>query len=139
MSISAEAESLMIERFGHDGILSLATSAKDIPSVRYVNAFYDDGAFYVLTYALSGKIRQIGENPNVALAGDWFTARGEGVNLGFFGREENQEIAEKMKRVFAEWIGNGHSDLSDENTVILKIRLTTGVLMSHGTRYDLVF
>ncbi len=56
------------------------------------------------------------------------------MNLGSFRKMENGYIAEKMLKVFAEWIDNGHTDLNDENTVILKIELTEGVLMSHGTR-----
>lgn len=139
MSVSKEAEALMLERFGHDSIISLATSSENIPSVRYVNTFYEDGAFYVLTYALSNKMKDIGANAQVAIAGDWFTARGEGENLGYFGKEENRALAEKMRTVFEGWIDNGHSDLKDENTIILKIALKTAVLFSHGTRYDIEF
>ena len=40
---------------------------------------------------------------------------------------------------FAAWIDNGHNDFSDENTRILRIRLTAGVLFSNVTRYDLDF
>lgn len=47
--------------------------------------------------------------------------------------------AEKMKIKFAEWINNGHNNLSDENTVVLKLKLSSGVLFSHGTRYDIEF
>ena len=36
-------------------------------------------------------------------------------------------------------VDNGHNDFSDENTRILRIRLTDGVLFSHGTRYELDF
>ena len=104
-----------------------------------MDAYYEDGAFYVLTYALSEKMKSIGKNPLVAIAGDWFTAKADGVNLGFFGNEENQAIADKMKRIFSNWIYNGHSDLLDENTVILKLRLTTGVLISDSIRYDIEF
>ena len=139
MSIVKEAEAIMEERFGGDTVIALATSENDLPSVRYVNTFYEDGAFYVLTYALSNKMKQLRANPSAAIAAEWFTANAVGENLGFFGRKENEEIARKMEFKFREWIGNGHSDLTDENTVILKLRLTTGVLFSHGTRYDLVF
>lgn len=139
MSIAKEAEAIMEERFGGDTVIALATSANDLPSVRYVNTFYEDGAFYVLTYALSNKMKQLRTNPSAAIAAEWFTANAVGENLGFFGKKENEEIARKMEFKFREWIGNGHSNLTDENTVILKLRLTTGVLFSHGTRYDLVF
>ena len=45
-------------------------------------------------------------------------------------------IAEKLKNVFAEWIDNGHTDFNDENTIILQVELTDGLLLSHGTRYE---
>ena len=35
--------------------------------------------------------------------------------------------------------GNGHIVESDRNNVILKIRLTDGVLFAHGIRYDIDF
>lgn len=44
-----------------------------------------------------------------------------------------------MKIVFAEWIDNGHNNFEDENTIILKINLTEGVLFSHGIRYNIEF
>ena len=129
----------MIERFAKDNIIALATSENGMPSVRYVNAYYEDGAFYVITYALSGKMKQIENNPVVAIAGDWFTARGKGVNLGYFGKAENKNIAEKLKKAFYTWIDNGHNNFDDENTCILCIELTDGVLFSHGKRYHIDF
>ena len=57
-------------------------------------------------------------------------------SLGFIGKPENTSIAEKLKTVFASWIDNGHTDLNDENTIILCVKLTDAVLFSHGTRYE---
>lgn len=137
--LTAVTKKIMDERFGKDNVISLATSAENIPYVRYVNAYYENGAFYVITYALSNKMKQIEKNPVAALAGDWFTAVGTGVNLGWFGKTENKEMAEKLSNVFAEWIDNGHNNFEDENTIILCIRLKQGVLFSHGTRYEIDF
>ena len=134
--LGSEAERIMIERFGKDTVIALATEEHDVPYVRNVNAYYEDGSFYIITYALSNKIKQIEKNPNVAIAGDWFTARGKGNNLGYFGKEENRIIAEKLKSVFTEWIDNGHNNFDDENTIILCVELTDGVLLSHGIRYE---
>lgn len=131
--------SLMTERFGHDSIIALATAEADIPYVRNVNAYYEDGAFYVITHGLSNKMRQISVNPSVAVSGDWFTAHGQGTDLGYFGKPENAEIAGKLKSAFAAWIDNGHNNFEDRNTCILRIRLTDGILFSHGTRYDIDF
>lgn len=135
IQLIAEAQKIMTERFGKDTIIALATTENGIPYVRNVNAYYEDGAFYIITYARSNKIRQIEANPTAAIAGDWFTAHGTGVNLGSFRKEENQAIAEKLKNVFAEWINNGHTNLDDENTIILRVELTDGLLLSHGTKY----
>lgn len=137
--LNPESRKVMMDRFGQDTIIALATVENGTPHVRYVNAYYEEGAFYVITYGLSNKMRQIGQNPDVAIAGDWFTAHGKGINLGYFGKDENAEIADKLKKAFAEWIDNGHNDFSDVNTCILCIRLTDGVLFSHGTRYDIDF
>ena len=136
---SREAEHIMRERFGKDTIISLATTENATPYVRYVNAYYENGSFYIITHALSNKIKHIKENPVVAIAGEWFTAHGRGVSLGYFGKKENCVIAEKLKKVFAEWIDNGHTDFDDENTIILCVQLTEGILFSHGTRYDIDF
>lgn len=137
--LSKEAEEILMERFGKDSIIALATTADNTPYVRNVNAFYSEGAFYVLTYALSNKMKQIEANPIVAIAGDWFTAQGKGINLGYFGKSENVTIAEKMKVAFSEWINNGHNNFDDVNTCILRIELIDGLLLSHGTRYEIDF
>ena len=134
--LGSEAEKIMIERFGKDTVIALATVEHEMPYVRNVNAYYEDGSFYIITYALTNKIKQIEKNPNVAIAGEWFTAHGRGKNLGYFGKEENRIIAEKLKTVFAEWIDNEHNNFDDENTIILCVELTDGLLLSHGTRYE---
>ena len=134
--LSPELEKILMERYGKDSIIAVATMEGELPCV---DGFYMDRAFYVITYALSDKMKQIEENPNVAVAAEWFTAHGVGVNLGWFKKEENAEIAEKLREAFAEWIDNGHNNFEDENTCILCIKLTDGVLLSHGTRYEIDF
>ncbi|MDE7332878.1 MAG: pyridoxamine 5'-phosphate oxidase family protein [Lachnospiraceae bacterium] len=137
--LTKDVEKIMEERFGKDSLIALATTENGVPYVRTVNGYYDSGAFYVLTHELSNKIKQIEKNPVVAISGEWFTAHGTGSSLGWFCRKENELIASKMKTVFAEWIDNGHNNFDDENTCILRIELTDGVLFSHGTRYDIDF
>ena len=98
--LSQITEAILLKRFSKDSLISLATSVENVPYVRTVDAFYDDGAFYVLTHALSGKMKQIEKNPIVAVSGEWFTAHGRGINLGWFGSDKNKSIAEKMRIVF---------------------------------------
>lgn len=52
-----EAQKIMNERFGRDTLIALATADDTVPSVRTVNRYYEDGAFYVITYALSSKMK----------------------------------------------------------------------------------
>ena len=137
--LTEEIEAILNRRFGKDSIIALATTVDGMPFVRNVNSFYFDGAFYVLTCGSSNKMKQIEANPSVAIAGDWFTSQGKAVNLGWIGKDENKEIAAKMRVVFAEWIHNGHNDLSDVNTCVLQIKLTYASLLSHGTRYEIDF
>lgn len=134
-----QARQIMNERFNKDSLIALATLDGDIPSVRTVNGYYEDGSFYAVTYALSGKMRQISKNPTVAVCGDWFTGHGIGENLGWIRQAQNKELAAKLRRAFASWYDNGHTNEEDPNTVILRIRLTDGVLLHHGTRFDIDF
>lgn len=134
--LNEEVEKIMVERFGKDTIIALATIEQEVPYVRYVNAFYENSAFYIITHALSNKMKQMEQNPTIAIAGEWFTAHGKGISLGYFGRKENRTIADKLKNAFAEWIDNGHNNFDDENTIILCVELTDGVLLSNGTRYE---
>lgn len=137
--LNEKARGIMIERFSKDNVMALATTENGIPYVRYVNAYYEDGSFYVITYALSNKMKQFDKEPTAAIAGEWFTAHGTGINLGYFYKDDNRAIAQKLKEAFSTWIDNGHNNFDDENTCILQIQLTDGVLFSHGTRYDIDF
>lgn len=137
--LNEKIKQIMNERFGKDSVIALATVKNGVPYVRNVNAYYENGAFYVITHGLSDKMKQIANSPVVAVAGEWFTAHGKGESLGYFGNPENAEIAGKLKEVFAEWIDNGHNDFGDINTCILRIKLTDGVILSHGTRIEVDF
>lgn len=59
---------LMDERFGKDNVLALATLEDGLPAVRYVNAYYECGAFYIITYALSGKMGQLAAGQPFSIA-----------------------------------------------------------------------
>jgi len=137
---SPEATEIMSMRFGCDNTIALATvDEQGCPWVRTVNAYYEDRSFYVITHRLSGKMKHILHNPLVAVSGEWFSGHGRGEDLGYILHQKNSDIFDKLKVVFAEWYDNGHIDESDTNMIILRIRLTDGVLFSEGTRFDLEF
>lgn len=133
------AKKVLLERFGGDSVIALATSIGDAPRVRMVNAHYESGRMYVVTDARSAKMRALSINPRCAIAGEWFTAEGAGRSLGAFKAAANAALAERLRRAFADWIDNGHSDLASENCVILEIRLQSSKLFSHGTRFEIDF
>jgi len=134
-----DATKILNERFGKDTFLSLATTESGRPFVRIVNSYYENGSFYVITYALSNKMRQIGINSEVAVCGEWFTSSGVGKNMGHVLDEKNSDIMEKLRKVFGTWYNNGHMNESDSNTCLLCIRLTHSVLFNNGIRYEIDF
>lgn len=134
-----DIENILSARFGKDNLLPLATMDGCFPTVRNVNAYYENGAFYVITHAASDKMKQLSKNAACAVCGEWFSAQGIGVSLGFVGLPENSELFEKLKNVFSEWINNGHINVEDKNCIILKIRLTSCVLFSDNVKYEVDF
>ena len=130
---------ILTDRFGKDSLIALATAEDGVPHVRTVDAVYIDGAFYVVTYSLSGKMQQIAKNPRVAISGEWFTAHGIGENLGHVLLPKTNETMDILRAAFAAWYDNGHTNETDPNTCLLKIELTDGVLFSDGIRYEIDF
>ena len=103
-------------------------------------AYYDDGAFYVSTYALSNKMKQIESNPEVAVcAVDWFSGHGIARNLGWVLDPKNSEIRSKLRSAF-EWYDSANNE-KDPNCCILEVRLTDGMLIKdhHAIRYQIDF
>lgn len=130
---------ILSQRFGKDSLIALATVGGGIPYVRTVDAVYLDGSFYIVTYALSGKMQQIQKHPTVAVCGEWFTAHGVGENRGHVLLEENKAVMDILRAAFAAWYRNGHTNEADPNTCLLRIKLMDGILFSNGTRYDIDF
>lgn len=140
MKLNEKISSLMEERFGHDSLIAVATvNENGKPYVRTVDGLYVDGAFYSVTYTLSNKMKQIKNNPAVAVCGEWFTAHGYGENLGWVKEEKNAEMMKKLRKAFEAWYSNGHTDEDDENTCLLKITLTDGIFIGGGERYEIDF
>ena len=84
-------------------------------------------------------MKQLSLCPHAAVCGDWFSAQGYAENMGHVLLSSNQAIMEKLRKVFASWYGNGHVNEQDPNTCILRIRLTNGVLMANGIRFEIDF
>ena len=102
-----EAMQLLNEKVGtKDGLISLSTIAlepgtdgKSRPAARIVDAYYEDGAFYIVTYATTSKMQQIAKNSavSVCIIVENFTADGIGENFGWVRDEKNTEMMAKLR------------------------------------------
>lgn len=151
MSRYEEGIKLIEERCGNgkDNIIALSTIAMEPnpdgnprPYVRDVDAYYEDGVFYVTTWAKSTKMQQIAQNNEVAFAvyNEWFSGNGIGENLGWVLDTKNAELRTKLRKAFAIWYDDANNE-KDENCIILAIHITRGtVIKDHGAvRYYLDF
>jgi hypothetical protein len=135
-----EAMKNLDEKFGgKDLMISLATIAlapsddgKSCPKVRIVDAYYEDGAFYTVTYAKSNKILEVTQNQEAAIcvinfdSVENFTASGIGENIGWVLDEKNVEIIPKVRAAFAAWYYQVNNE-KDENCCLLRFKMTKGL------------
>lgn len=138
MSLYQEGLELLEEMFGKqkDNVIALATIAleqsadgKPCPAVRGVDAYYENGTFYVVTYAKSNKMLQVAQNHEVSISSCalMFSASGTAENLGWVRSPKNAEIRTKLRTVFAAWYDMANNE-DDENCCILAIHLTKGII-----------
>lgn len=151
MSRYEEALRLIEESCGNgkDQVIALSTIAARTnadgcprPCVREVSAYYEDGVFYVTTWAASNKMQQIAQNKEVAFSAAFEGIYGNGIgeNLGWVLDPKNAELRAKLRKVFADWYDQANNE-QDENCVILAIRITQATIFrDHGAvRYTLDF
>ncbi len=72
---------------------------------------------------------------DAVICGEWFSGHGIAESLGYIKLPENKEIAERLRVAFASWYEDGDINEDDPNTIILRIKLTDGILFQNGTRY----
>ncbi|MBQ8228567.1 MAG: pyridoxamine 5'-phosphate oxidase family protein [Clostridia bacterium] len=135
--MNKQVDKILYDRFSKDSLISVATvDVNGLPWVRIVDAIYVDGAFYTITHNSTNKMKHIRENPVVAICGEWFSGHGKAESLGYIRNEENKILADKLRKAFALWYDNGHTDENDANTIILKISITDGIIYKDGKRID---
>lgn len=133
-----EAIAVMKELYGKDTAMSLATVNGDKPNIRVVNVYYKESTFYITTYALTNKMREILKNPNVALNHNLLVAHGTGENIGNPLDEANRGLREELRSVFAAFYDK-HVDERDKNTCILKVSLNDALVFAHDFKYIIDF
>lgn len=138
MNYFDEALTVMNELYGKDSVMSLATVKDRKADLRVVNAYYKDKAFYITTYALSSKMKEIALDPSVAVCHNLFVAHGNGRNIGHPLAPQNKELRDELKRVFCAFYEK-HVNESDEQTCILKIDLTDALVFANDYKYIIDF
>lgn len=126
---------------GKDNLIALATisrepSATDTPrpAVRMVDAYYEDGVFYISSASFKNKTLDIAQNNEVSVCGmDLFSANGKAENLGWVKDEKNAEIRAKMKKYFAWFDDHGNEDSPE--SIVLRITLTEGTITDNEQKY----
>ncbi len=132
-----------------DNLISLTTIATEPspdgnprPYSRDVDAYYEDGAFYIVTHAKSKKMLQIAQNPEVSftLCAEWFSGNGTGINLGWVLDPKNAQIRTGIRAAFINWYDSVNNE-NDENCCYLKIQLTKGIVIKdhHAETYYMDF
>ena len=138
MNIYEKSLNVLGEIFAKDYQFALATSNDNIPSVRFVDTFYDNGAFYIVSYAKSQKVKEIEKNSRISMCNKLYRFSGTACNIGHPLSEENHEIREKLIKVFEPWYF-AHNNENDENMCYVKIELKQGFFYKDGTGYKVDF
>lgn len=138
--MTAFEESLKVlgELFKRDYQFALSTCQNNIPSVRFVDTYYDDNAFWIVTYAKSRKVVEINENKNVALCNKCYSFDGKAYNVGHPLKEENKDIRSKLIKAFEPWYFK-HNDEDDPNMCYVKIEIEHGFFYKDGMGYKVDF
>lgn len=119
MNYYNEALAAMKKLYGKDTAMSLATVNNGNADVRVINAYYEENAFYITTYTLSNKMKEIALNSHVAVCHNLFVAHGNGRNIGHPLAPQNKELRDELRQVFYAFYDK-HVNEADENTCILK-------------------
>ncbi|OOM74219.1 pyridoxamine 5'-phosphate oxidase family protein [Clostridium sp. BL-8] len=138
MTTYEKSLNVLKELFAKDYQFALATSNDNIPSIRFIDTFYDEGAFYITTYAKSQKVQEIEKNSEVSMCNKLYRFSGIAYNIGHPLCEKNHAIREKLIKAFDPWYF-AHNNENDENMCYVKIELKQGFFYKDGTGYKVAF
>lgn len=133
-----EALRSMEKLYGRDVPMSLATAEGARPNVRVIDVYFRDGAFYAVTHLGSNKMKEIAQNPYVALNHELFVARGRAECIGHPTAPGNMALRAKLMEVFRKFYSR-HVDENDPGTCILKIEPDWALVFDGGYKYIVDF
>lgn len=138
MEIYEKAISVMNELFAKDYQFAMATTKDNIPSVRFIDTYFEDNSFYVVTYSTSQKVQELEINSDVSLCNGFYRFTGNAYNIGHPLLSENRELREKLIKIFEPWYF-AHNNENDENMCYVKIELKEGFFYKDGLGYKANF
>jgi len=133
-----KALQVMSELFAKDYQFAMATADDNKPAVRFVDAFFADGSFYVVKYAKSRKVQELTNNSQVSLCNKLYRFSGNAYNIGHPLLLENRAIREKSIKVL-EPRYFAHTNENDENMGYVKSELNEGFFYKDGIGYKVNF
>jgi general stress protein 26 len=138
MDAYEKALQVMNELFAKDYQFAMATVKGNTPSVRFIDTFFENGSFYVVTYSKSQKVQEVKDNSQVSLCNKLYRFSGNACNIGHPLLSENKSIRENLIKVFEPWYF-AHNNENDENMCYVKIELKEGFFYKDGTGYKVNF
>ncbi|MBQ8575470.1 MAG: pyridoxamine 5'-phosphate oxidase family protein [Clostridia bacterium] len=139
MSDFYKALAIMSELFSKDYQFAIATSEDNIPSVRFIDTYFDGKYFYFVSNEKSQKVKEIRANPNVALSSrKVHSFCGYAHNIGHPLLQENNALRETLTKVFHEWYFE-HNNEKEETMCYVRIEPKAGFFHKDGTGYKIDF
>lgn len=135
-SIYERALEVMKENFSHVTVMSLASCADNIVSVRDLHAFYNNKKMYILSKTSNTLMHDIEKNPNVGLCHGSHSMRGIAKSLGHPLEPQNAAIRQKLKKEFSLNYNEYVSEENDEMRII-EISLTHAETYTRYHRYSI--
>ncbi len=133
-----DSMNVMHALFAKDCQFALATANGNTPSVRIVDTFYDEGAFYVVAHAATQKVKEITTNENVSLCHHLYRFSGKAQNIGHPLLPQNAKVRDMLTQAFAPWYFE-HNNEQDENMCFIRIVVSSGFFYKDGTGYSVDF
>jgi hypothetical protein len=134
-----KAMQVMQVLLGKDCQFALATAKDNIPSLRYVDTYWDGVCFWIVTYGKSRKAQEIARNPNATLCNiKLFSFAGKAYHAGHPLAPANLAIREKLIEEFKPWYFL-HNNEADEAMCYVRLQPETGFIYADGTGYQIDF
>lgn len=138
MNVFEKAMGVMEELFAKDYTFAFATVNNDIPSVRFVDTYFETDSFYIVSYSNTQKVKELVENRNVAMCNELYRFEGLAYNIGHPLEPQNMEIREKLIKVFEPWYF-AHNNENDSDMCYIKVELKNGFFYKDGIGYKVNF